>query len=267
MGTRLAELPADRARFLQSRCGEDSYIRSEVERLLAEHERASGFLEPPSSGRDRFALSGSQISGTEAPLTGQKLSHYEIVAKLGEGGMGVVYRALDTQLLRPVAVKVLSHGAHADPESNRRFLREARAASALNHPNIAHVYEAGEVDNTRFIVMEHIDGRTLAAAIREGPLDVDRVLDFALQAADAMTEAHEHGIIHRDLKPSNIMITPRGQLKILDFGLAKVHSSQRDEQRDFADPSLSRPGPVLGTTRYMSPAQALGHDVDQRSDI
>src|SRR5439155_7482326 len=173
----------------------DSHIRSEVERLLAEHERASGFLEPPSSDGDRFALSGSQSSG------------------------------------------------------------------------IAHVYEVGEAGNVRFIVMEHIEGRTLAATIREAPLDFTRVLEFALQAADAMAEAHEHGIIHRDLKPSNIMITPRGQLKILDCVLVKVHPQQADEQRDFADPSLSRPGLVIGTTRYMSPEQVLGHDVDQRSDI
>ncbi len=262
----LAEAPADRAGFLQSKCGEDSYLRSEVERLLAEHERASGFLKPPSHG-SRFALSGSEISGTEAPLTGQNLSHYEILAKLGEGGMGIVYRAFDTQLLRPVALKVLSPAALADPESNTRLLREARAASALNHPRIAHVYEVGEAGGVRFIVMEHIEGRTLATMIREAPLDFARVLDFTLQAADAMAEAHEHGIIHRDLKPSNIMITPRGQLKILDFGLAKVHRQQRDEQRDFADPSLSRPGLVIGTTRYMSPEQVLGHDVDQRSDI
>ncbi len=138
----LDQAPCDRAVFVQSSCGEDSAIRSEVERLLADHERASGFLEPPSHGSGRFALSGSQISGTEAELTGQNISHYQILAKLGEGGMGIVYRAFDRQLLRPVAVKVLSHTALADPESNRRFLREARAASALNHPNIAHVYEA-----------------------------------------------------------------------------------------------------------------------------
>src|SRR6266516_7165430 len=181
--------------------------------------------------------------------------------------MGIVYRAFDTHLLRPVALKVLSPTALADPEGNTRLLREARAASALNHPHIAHVYEVGEAGGVRFIVMEHIEGRTLATMIREAPLDFARVLDFTLQAADAMAEAHEHGIIHRDLKPSNIMITPRGQLKILDFGLAKVHRQQRDEQRDFADPSLSRPGLVLGTTRYMSPEQVLGHDVDQRSDI
>src|SRR5437867_12074440 len=152
----LAEPPADRDRFLQSQCGEDSNIRSEVERLLDEHERASGFLEPPSHGGDRFALSVSQISGTEAPLTGQTLSHYQILAKLGEGGMGIVYRAFDTQLLRPVAVKVLSPTALADPDSNRRFLREARTASALNHSHIAHVYEIGEADGLCFLLMEHI---------------------------------------------------------------------------------------------------------------
>src|SRR6266566_6475019 len=177
------------------------------------------------------------------------------------------HRAFYTQLLRPVAVKVLSPTALADPESNRRFLREARAASALNHSHIAHVYEIGEAGNVRFIVMEHIEGRTLAAMIREAPLDLTRVLDLGLQAAEAMAEAHEHGVIHRDLKPSNIMITPRGQLKILDFGLAKVHPLQPDEQQDVADPSLSRPGLVIGTTRYMSPEQVLGQDVDQRSDI
>ncbi len=156
--------------------------RKQVERLLTDHERASGFLEPPSHGSGRFALSGSQISGTEAELTGQNISHYQILAKLGEGGMGIVYRAFDTQLLRPVAVKVLSHTALADPQSNRRFLREARAASAMNHPNIAHVYEVAEAGSMRFIVMEHIEGRTLTATIREGPLDFNRVLDFGLQA-------------------------------------------------------------------------------------
>src|SRR5207249_8024679 len=263
----LAEAPGDRAAFVQSNCREDTAVRKEVERLLAEHERASGFLEPPSHGSERFALSGSQISGTEAPLTGQKISHCEIVAKLGEGGMGIVYRAFDTQLLRPVALKLLSHNALADPESNRRFLREARAASALNHPNIAHVYEVGEADGTRFIVMEHIEGRTLAATIREGPLDFAQVLDFAVNAADALAEAHERGIIHRDVKPSNVMITPRGQLKILDFGLAKVNSKTADQEASFIDRSLTRPGLVMGTTRYMSPEQVLGHDVDQRTDI
>src|SRR6266566_4949496 len=174
------------------------------------------------------------------------------------------HRAFYTQLLRPVAVKVLSPTALADPESNTRLLREARAASALNHPHIAHVYEIGEAGNVRFIVMEHIEGRTLAATIREAPLDFARVLDFGLQAADAMAEAHEHGIIHRDVKPSNIMITMRGPLKILDFGLAKVDSKPRDEA---SQASLTSPGVVMGTTRYMSPEQVLGHDVDQRTDI
>src|SRR5438094_29323 len=218
----LVEAPANRKAFLQAHCGDDTVIRNEVERLLAEHERASAFMDPPPPDEDRFALSGSQSVRTEARLIGQTISHYQILAKLGEGGMGIVYRAFDTQLLRPVAFKVLRHSSVADPESNRRFLREARAASALNHPNIAHVYEAGEAGDTPFIVMEHIDGRTLRSVLRDPPLDFARVLDFGLQSADAIAEAHERGIVHRDIKPSNIMITQRDQLKILDFGLAQV---------------------------------------------
>ena len=261
----LVEALANREAFLQAHCGEDTAIRNEVERLLAEHERASAFMDPPQPDEDRFALSGSQSVRTEARLIGQTISHYQILAKLGEGGMGIVYRAFDTQLLRPVAFKVLRHSAVADPESNRRFLREARAASALNHPNIAHVYEAGEAGDTPFIVMEHIDGRTLRSVLRDPPLDFARVLDLCLQSADAIAEAHEHGIIHRDIKPSNIMITPRDQLKILDFGLAKVEPTP--EGPFSADRSLTGCGIVMGSIRYMSPEQVLGHDVDQRTDI
>src|SRR2546427_12412825 len=165
----LAEAPADRAAFVQSKCGEDSYIRSEVERLLAEHERASGFLEPPSHG-GRFALSGSQISSMEAPLTGQNLSHYQILKRLGEGGMGIVYLARNTVLDGLVALKILPADLAAEASRMRRFIEEAKAASALNHPNIATIYEFRNVEDLHLIAMEYVEGQTLKETIAGRPL-------------------------------------------------------------------------------------------------
>jgi serine/threonine protein kinase/Flp pilus assembly protein TadD len=205
-----------------------------------------------------------------APLhmVGRTLSHYQIVSLLGVGGMGEVYRARDTRLDRTVALKVLPSEVAADQQRMRRFVGEAKAASALNHPSVAHIYEIGEAEGVSFIAMEYVEGQTLSAKIGDRPLEVAEVIEIGIQAADALDEAHSKGITHRDLKPANIMVTPRGQVKVLDFGLAKIN---RPGEQD-ADTSLSTlmqttPGVVMGTVPYMSPEQALGRDVDHRSDL
>ncbi|HEY1343004.1 MAG TPA: protein kinase, partial [Bryobacteraceae bacterium] len=195
--------------------------------------------------------------------TGARLGAYEITAKIGAGGMGEVYRARDTRLDRSVALKVLPPEQAGDPDRTARFLQEARAASALNHPNVAHIYEIGESEGLRFIAMEFVEGETLAARVAGRPLSTDEILDIATQAAGALEEAHSKRIVHRDIKPANIMITPRGQVKVLDFGLAKVASGPAAETVT----AITHPGMVMGTVPYMSPEQVLGRQLDARSDI
>ncbi|MCA1606715.1 MAG: serine/threonine protein kinase, partial [Acidobacteria bacterium] len=206
-----------------------------------------------------------------------KLGHYEIRSKLGEGGMGEVYLAEDAELHRNVALKVLPLEVAAHPDRMRRFKQEAQAAAALNHPNIAHVYEVGESDGVRFIAMEFVDGFTLRQLIHNLQTDLPKLLRFLQHAAEGLAKAHAAGIIHRDLKPDNIMVTRDGHAKILDFGLAKLiepHISQTSPQgiSEVATAILqqhSKPGVVLGTVGYMSPEQAQGrvHEIDHRSDI
>lgn len=202
---------------------------------------------------------------------GTKLGRYEIRAKLGEGGMGEVYLARDTQLDRDIALKILTADVALDPQRLHRFLQEARAASALSHPNVAHIYEIGEVENTHFIAMEYIEGESLDKKIAGRPLRMSEQLDFANQIADALDEAHSRGIIHRDIKSSNIMINARRRVKVLDFGLAKVSApagvTDRTSNSELATRVKTTPGIVMGTVNYMSPEQALGREVDQRSDI
>jgi serine/threonine protein kinase len=196
------------------------------------------------------------------------IGHYRILAALGAGGMGEVYLAQDSELGRKVALKLLPEYAVADPERVRRFRQEARAASALSHPNIAHIYEIGERDGTAFIALEYIEGQTLANHIAGRPLANVEIVEIALQVADALDEAHLNGITHRDIKSANIMLTRRGGVKVLDFGLAKV--SQGAFVAALMDQSAqveTRSGVVMGTANYMSPEQALGHDVDSRSDL
>jgi len=204
-------------------------------------------------------------------VVGQTLSHFEIQQKLGQGGMGVVYRALDTRLNRAVAIKVLSPELLRDPGRQQRFVREARAASALNHPNIITIYEIDRDRDADFIAMEYVAGETLDAAVRRGPMRLNEALRCGLQIADALTAAHGAGIVHRDLKPANIMITPAGLVKILDFGVAKLHvPTENLSSPGEVTATLTvglEPGKVMGTAPYMSPEHLVGRKVDARSDI
>ncbi len=193
------------------------------------------------------------------------LSHYRIVSKLGAGGMGEVYLAEDTQLERRVAIKVLPFETQSDERAQKRLVREARSAAMLDHPNICAIYEVGEVDGRRFIVMQYIQGETLDIKVARKPIDLQESLSIGSQVADALAEAHEHGIIHRDVKPQNIMITPRGQVKVMDFGLAKVEGVVESEAETRS--LLTTPGTIVGTIPYMSPEQIKGEPVDARSDI
>jgi len=202
-------------------------------------------------------------------MLGQTLGPYQIEEKLGEGGMGVVYRARDTRLDRPVAVKVLRAETIADPDRKRRFIQEARAASSLNHPNIVTIYDIGVENGVDYIAMEYIAGRTLDACFGRQGSPLAEALKYALQIVDVLVKAHGAGIIHRDLKPANIMVTAEGLVKVLDFGLAKLAERAGDDQltQTLGRAPLTEAGAIIGTAAYMSPEQAQGRPLDSRSDL
>jgi serine/threonine-protein kinase len=201
-------------------------------------------------------------------MTGRTISHYKILEKLGEGGMGLVYKARDTQLDRDVALKVLPADAVADPAARSRLMREARLASKLNHPHICTIYEVGESDGQVFVAMELVEGQTLSARLAAGALPVEEVLRFGLQLTDALAHAHKRGVIHRDLKSANIVITPEGRAKVLDFGLAKrLKGETGEDATTLTQDTVTSTGVVAGTPAYMSPEQFRGQPVDARSDI
>ena len=201
---------------------------------------------------------------------GSRLGHYDVTALIGEGGMGQVYRATDTKLKRQVALKILPEAFSADPERLARFQREAEVLASLNHPGIAAIYGLEEADDTRALVLELVEGPTLADRIKRGPIPLDEALPIAKQIAEALEAAHEAGVIHRDLKPANIKVRDDGTVKVLDFGLAKAldPSPEGDpSQSPTLTAAATQMGVIMGTAAYMSPEQARGKTVDKRADI
>ena len=254
----LEKPPQERDEYLNQVCMEQS-LRREVESLLAAHgEAESGFLGLPDDEPDELR-------------SGTRLGPYEILAPLGEGGMGKVYKARDTRLDRLVAIKLLQKDIADRPELQERLEREARTVASLNHPHICTLYDVGHQDNANFLVMEYLEGETLAQRLQRGPLSLEEVLKYATEIADALEKAHSKGVIHRDLKPGNIMLTSTGS-KLLDFGLAKLRREASPFARLTGVPAkatatISMPGAVLGTLSYMAPEQLEGREVDARTDI
>jgi len=250
---------AERAAFLDEACAGDDAMRKEVESLLASSDKVDEFLKSPVI-EDAAALLGDR---SRTSTIGPNIGPYRILSKLGAGGMGEVHLARDSRLARNVALKLLDPDLIDNSQQRMRFLREARLASALDHPNVCTIHEVGEASGRLFIAMQYVEGQTLKRVIDGRPLSLASLLSISLQVADALSAAHSQGIVHRDIKPGNIIITPRGQAKVLDFGLAKLF----DRGEGDAGAELTRTGAVLGTPSYMSPEQARGERTDHRSDI
>jgi eukaryotic-like serine/threonine-protein kinase len=257
----LERAPRERAAFLKEACAADSSLQNQVESLIASHEQAGGFIESPA-----FELMAESLQDQTKSLAGQSFGPYQIFRPLGSGGMGEVYLAEDTRLGRKVALKVLPAQFTREEERIRRFQQEARAASALNHPNIITIYEIGEIDSLHFIATEFIEGETLRRHLAGKQMKISEALQVATKVASALCAAHEAGIVHRDIKPENIILRTDRIVKVVDFGLVKL----TEQKSDVAEsPTLVKttPGMVMGTAQYMSPEQARGLSIDARTDI
>jgi Protein kinase domain len=254
----LDRAPQERSGFVREACGDDGEVRTEVESLLRAHQDAGSFAE-----------SGLGIEDLGFDLIGRDIGTYRILSQLGAGGMGEVYRARDTKLGREVAIKILPSAFTRDTERRARFEREARVLATLNHPHIGAIYGLENADGVQALVLELVDGETLADRIARGPIPLNEAMTMARQIANALEAAHEKGIVHRDLKPANIKITPDGVVKVLDFGLAKAAYAEAADLTQ--SPSLTvggtREGIILGTAAYMSPEQARGRSADKRADV
>ena len=258
-------LPADQqVPFLEEACRDDPEKQAELQSLLAAAKEAEGFFDSLADAvlslspwSDGDSPSRSADASEPNPMIGRTVHQYRIEEKLGRGGMGIVYRARDTILDRSVALKFLPRHVTGDEDAADRFLVEARAAAALDHPNVCPVHEIGEdEDGRRFIAMAYYEGQTLKQKLDSGPLPIEEATEYARQIAAGLGAAHANDIVHRDIKPGNVIITPEGVVKILDFGLAKL-----------TDVTLTGTGTTLGTVAYMSPEQAQGKPVDHRTDL
>ncbi len=257
--------PDQLAAYLAEACAGDDALRKEVESLLGCRAAAHRFFEVPAIEASAKVLARE----SSASLAGRTLSHYACLEKIGEGGMGAVYRARDTRLDRFVALKIVPPEKVIDPDRKRRFVQEAQAASALNHPNIVTIHDIDTAEGITFIVMEFVKGRTLGELIREKCVSVTEALKYGAQIAEALAAAHSAGIIHRDIKPANVMVMDSGVVKVLDFGAAKLRDPANTDEGAFArrPEQKTKAGLILGTVAYMSPEQAEGKEVDARSDI
>src|SRR5215471_10946601 len=264
--TAVLRLPeAERAAYLDGACTGDSELRREVDSMVAQESAAHGFLDTPA-----FAAGARALAEADDAIAGQIISHYRILERIGAGGMGVVHKGEDLKLGRLVALKILPGDLSLDLGLVQRFQLEARAASALNHPNICTVFEIDEDQGRHFIAMELLEGQTLRERIAGKPLDQSSILDFAMQIVDALGAAHAKNIVHRDLKPTNIHLTATGQVKLLDFGLAKLVRPQQASDMSSAPTatqSMTKPHTIVGTLPYMSPEQIMGQEVDHRTDL
>src|SRR5262249_54661690 len=258
----LALEPGQRAEFLETACTGDEGLRSEVESLVTSHELGKSFIERPASD-----VAAEMLAVYRSPFeAGRRIGHYEIKSLLGKGGMGEVYLAEDVRLGRPIALKLLPPHFTVDGERVQRFAQEARAASALNHPNIITIHEIGHSESLHFIAMEFIDGETLRRRLDSTRITLGELLDVAAQIASALAAAHDVGVVHRDIKPDNIMLRRDGYVKVLDFGLAKL-GPRGGAYADDPPTLTTNRNVLLGTIQYMSPEQARGLDVDSRTDV